>query len=172
MKLNSFKKLFINNKTKKNNVSLFGDDDLLTRKRQNQNINKDIFAISSLLPYRTYDENSNTYFNEITPATKDQKTLYTAGFILHSHGKNGFSAENIQILSNMLTNGLTPNLSIQFLNYSSPKIGGILDLWVKQKNNKNPIYPEMAKRRLEFLTKANFKSLFAEPFIIKDNHSI
>jgi hypothetical protein len=151
------------NNTAKASAGFFGDNDLLRKKAQIQFEH----SLTTLLPYSHYDEEQDLYFNEVRNAAgKDPKV--NCGFLLSSDPMVGISEEKIDILANLFTDGLPEGLIVQIINYASPRIGNLFDLWKIERTKAGGIYKELAQKRIDYFTKANWTSLFSRPFIIRD----
>ena len=108
----------------------------------NAKISPEYLSISSLLPYRIYDdqncifENANSY-----------------GFILESSLLCGCDENMINILTGMINDSVEDETSIQIMLWASPKVGANLDKWRQVRSG--TIYQELAAKRYDFLSKNN-----------------
>jgi conjugal transfer ATP-binding protein TraC len=155
-------------KTSKGNSSkasagFFGDNDLLRKKGKI----KFEHSLTTLLPYSHYDEEQDLYFNEVNAAA-DKDLKVNCGFLLSADPMVGISEEKIDILSNLFTDALPEGLIVQIINYASPRVGNLLDLWKKERTKEEGIYEELAQKRIDYFSKANWSSLFSRPFVIRD----
>ncbi|MBS0636997.1 MAG: type IV secretion system protein TraC [Verrucomicrobia bacterium] len=110
-----------------------------------------------LLPYRVYDELDKLYLNEDS-----------YGFILEASTLSGASQETVEILSGMITEGIPEGCAIQIINWASPSIKHIFDHWQEPRFATGGIYKKLAEKRIEYYQKANWESLFKNPFLIRD----
>jgi len=134
--------------------NIFGDINPIA---QNQNIDQGYSFIANLLPYRFFDEKTNLFFNE-----------NSLGFILEAIPLTGASDKIIDTITGTITDGLPAGCTIQFINFASHKTAGILRQWQEPRNRAGGIYKKLAEKRTEYFYGANFKSLFDNPFTIKD----
>jgi conjugal transfer ATP-binding protein TraC len=161
----TFERSFKNtqNNTNKASGGFFGDNDLLRKKAKIQFEH----SLTTLLPYSHYDEEQDLYFNEVH-ATADKNSKVNCGFLLSANPITGISEEKIDILANLFTDGLPEGLIVQIINYASPRVGNLLDLWKKERTKEGGIYEELAQKRVDYFTKANWNSLFSRPFVVRD----
>jgi len=115
-------------------------------------------TISSLLPYRSFDERTRLFINQDS-----------VGFALEANPLVGADDSVVSGISKMLSDGVPPGCTIQFINWASPKIGDIFDIWQKPRQTKGGIYRKLAEERIKFFRDANCKSLFdSNPFTLKN----
>jgi conjugal transfer ATP-binding protein TraC len=154
--------------TSKASDGFFGDNDLLRKKGKI----KFEHSLTTLLPYSHYDEEQDLYFNEVN-ATANKDLKVNCGFLISAEPMVGISEEKIDILSNLFTDALPEGLIVQIINYASPRVGNLLDLWKKERTKEEQtkeggIYEELAQKRIDYFSKANWSSLFSRPFVIRD----
>jgi len=117
-----------------------------------------LYTLSGLLPYRSFDDKNKIFTN--------QKSV---GFVLEANPLVGADNNVISGISKMLSDGVPPGSTIQFLNWASPKIGDIFDAWQKPRQAKGGIYKKLAEERIKFFRDANCTSLFeSSPFTLKN----
>lgn len=116
-----------------------------------------IERISKYLPYQMYDEEDGLYINDSS-----------YGFMLEVTPLCGASKETVDILTGMITDGVPEGCAIQVINWASPKTGAILSSWLEARRNAPAIYNKIASKRVEYLKDANHKSLFSNPFLVRD----
>ena len=142
-------------------TGFFGDGNFAGRIDRLESID----SIKPLLPYRYYDETSDLYYNE---AVFINKTEQSCGFIIEITPMVGCSESDIDILSNFFNDNLPEGLMLQILNYASPRTGDIFDQWKEKRDQEGGIYPELASKRVAYLNKGRWQSLFKSPFTVKD----
>ena len=112
--------------------------------------------LQGLLPYRTYDKQSQIFYNE-----------NSQGFMLEITPLQGANNKIINTLTSFFTDDIPKDCTIQVMNYSSPKIGHILQYW--QDARKGTDYEKIAKSRCDYYRQANWKSLFkGKNYLIRD----
>lgn len=105
-------------------------------------------SMSSLLPYDGYDPQTGLFHNK-----KSQ------GFVLEAYPLIGANEETENILYGILTDVLPANADLQFLLWASPKIGGILSRFEKERSGHGDVYEWLARKRTDYLRKGAYKSL-------------
>ena len=109
------------------------------------------------LPYKMYDISDGLYMNE---------GCY--GFFLEVTPLCGASEEMVNILSGMITDGVPEGTAIQVYNWASPKIADKFEKWQEPRFRKGNVYKKLAEKRGEFFEKANWESLFKNPYILRN----
>ena len=107
----------------------------------------DRYPLSSLLHYEHFNEETRIFHNK-----------KSAGFILEASLLTGANSETENILLSILTDVLPTNADIQFLLWSSNKVGLIFEDF-KDKRGTNNIYRFLAEKRVEFLSRGANESL-------------
>ncbi len=121
--------------------------------------------LSSLFSYRHYDKERGLFLNDDG-----------VGFMLYSQPASGLNPESLRTLEGVFTNSYRPGTIIQVSLLADPNVGGILDRWarVRGKDENLPnkeVFRELASRRVNFLQKAAWKSLFSNEYmLIRDYH--
>lgn len=119
---------------------------------------KDHQVMSSLYHYEAYDPDHQLFLNKSSQ-----------GFILEASPLTGASEETINILAGMITDSLPQESDLQFLLWSSSKIGAALDKFEARRSGCGEIFEWLAKKRTDFLKNGRLKSLTKhEPFIIRN----
>ena len=125
-------------------VSLFGENsnygvniDVPSRSYTNEML--ETHSIGDFLPYVSFDENNNIFFNK-----------NSHGFVIESLPLIGSSSEIENQLNALFKNTLPLGSNVQFLLIASPKIGKWLDTWQEPRLNKGGVYAEIAKKRKEY----------------------
>ena len=116
------------------------------------------YPLSSLLPYDTYDPESQLFHNK-----------KSSGFIQEVSPLTGASEQTIQILANAVTDVLPPKLDLQCLLWASDKVGDVIDAFVAERSSKGEIFAWLAKQREKFLKAGTLDSLASDgAFILRD----
>jgi conjugal transfer ATP-binding protein TraC len=117
--------------------------------------------IASLLPYQWFDEKSQIFVNQ-----------NSIGFILEGNPIVGANDGVIESLSSIFTDGILEGCSIQFINWSSPKIGDFFDAWQKHRDEQGGVYKKLAEERIKYFSKANHQSIFDSSFYTLKNFKL
>ena len=118
----------------------------------------DIGMISQVLPYLTYDSQSKFYYNE-----------HSIAFLLEINPLLGCDDSMVSILTNMICDGLPEGATVQFINFARYNVDQQIQTWQKNRFETGGIYKKIAERRIKYLAKANFSSLFKTvPFVVRD----
>lgn len=119
------------------------------------------YPLSSILPYESYDESSQIYFNRDS-----------VGFVLEAMPATSLSLQDLKILNGIFSQNHKSGTCIQVSMISDTNFGPQLDAWKKLKGGSTQntdFFEFMAKNRVHHLKKAKWNSLFNDqPFIIKD----
>lgn len=108
----------------------------------------DQHSLGEILPYRLYDENYEIYINE-----------GNQGLVFEATPLVGATEQTISLLTNIIEHLLPENSSIQFLLYASPKISNYLKAWADHRAERGEIFSQLAKERIDFLSKGARGSL-------------
>lgn len=92
--------------------------------------------IASLLHYESYDEINGLYYNQ-----------GTIGFVLEVSPLIGATQETINILNNLIAQGIPAKAISQWLLWASPRIGQFLDNWANHRGQRGGYYEQIAKAR-------------------------
>ena len=115
-------------------------------------------SIASLLPYRLYDEINDVYVND-----------NSYGFIIELCPLVGGDEQTVNLLTQLITDGLPENCFLSFFNWASPNIESTLELWSKPREKVGDLYKKQALERKKFLMEGVKKSLFEDkPFTLKN----
>ncbi len=109
------------------------------------------------LPYNMYDVGDALYLNE-----------GSYGFFLEVTPLCGASEEMVNILSSMITDGVPEGTAIQVYNWASPKVAQKFNSWQEPRLEKQGVYKKLAEKRGEYFAKANWDSLFKNPYVIRN----
>ncbi len=110
------------------------------------------------LPYLGWDSVNQLYQNEST-----------CGLILEVTPLGSLNESRHEILSQIFSDGLPDNVFVQILNWSSPKIGHILDTWCSARAAGGGIFEELAAHRREHLKRGVWSTLCkSEPMFVRD----
>ena len=114
--------------------------------------------IADLLPYRSFDESRQIFIND-----------NSVGFVLEAIPLIGATDNVIDTLSGMFSDALPEGCTIQFINFASPKVGPLFDLWKAPRVIKGGIYKTLAEKRITYFKTANHKSIFnSSSFTLKN----
>jgi conjugal transfer ATP-binding protein TraC len=98
------------------------------------------YPLSSLMPYESYDPETNLFINK-----------GSVGFMLEATPLTGASEETVNILSSILTDVLPDNSDLQFLFWASNKIGAVFDQFKEKRSERGEIFSWLADKRIDFL---------------------
>ncbi len=104
--------------------------------------------LSTLLPYRSYDESTATFINSDSH-----------GFIVECSPLLGGSQEIVAILEGHLNEGFEKGTTVQFLHWASPRIGHQLAHWAATRSRQGGVFQTLAQRRVEHLAKGAHHTL-------------
>lgn len=104
-------------------------------------------SLLDFLCYRKYDPKTSIFEN--------QKTL---GFVLRVGHFSGIDEAAKTAIRSLITNDLPVDVTLQVINYASPKIGNLLDYWDK-KQKSNSIFHKISNGRYEFFKNANWQNV-------------
>jgi conjugal transfer ATP-binding protein TraC len=108
------------------------------------------------LPYRWYDTESELFISD--------KHI---GFVLETAPLVGNSESMQKELSNIFTQILPEESSIQTMIYADKNIGGILDDYVSARENSSEVMQTLATGRVKYLSQLAIKSHLA-PYVLRD----
>lgn len=124
----------------------------------NTNLLLESHPIASLLPYETFDKESQLYFNK-----------GSTGFVLQASPLTGANEETIRLLTSLITESLPETCALQCLTWASPHIDTQLEHWQAQRQNDSSIHQTLAKRRMVFVQRGRFNSLTkSTQFLVRD----
>lgn len=146
-KLNFFINNIFNQKTIKKEQNLKNENDFLG-----------YHTISSLLPYRLYDDKNDIYINE-----------NSISFIIEIFPIVGGDIQTSNLLTQLITDGLPEDCYITFFNWASPNVKNFLNRWFVPREKVGDLYKKQAQERTKFFMNGIKKSLFDDkPFTIKN----
>jgi conjugal transfer ATP-binding protein TraC len=116
----------------------------------------ELYHLSDFLPYQWYDTESGLFISE--------KHL---GFILETAPLVGNSEIMQKELSNIFTQILPEESSIQTMIYADKNIGGILQQYVETRDNSSEVIQALAVRRAKYLSRLAIKSHLT-PYVLRD----
>ncbi len=128
----------------------------LTPKERSLRDLEEIYHLSDFLPYKWYDDETGLFISE--------KQI---GFVLETMPLVGNSENMQKELSNIFTQILPEESSIQTILYADKNIGGILNEYVKTRDQAIPVMQTLAKRRAKHLSKLAIKS-HLHPYVLRD----
>lgn len=116
----------------------------------------EVHHLSDFLPYEWYDPETGLFISE-----------KSVGFILETAPLVGNNENMQKELSNIFTQILPEDSSLQSLIYADKNIGDILEHYVKIREHSSEVVQALAYKRAEYLSKLAIKShLF--PYILRD----
>lgn len=116
----------------------------------------EIHHLSNFLPYEWYDPETGLFISK-----------KSVGFILETAPLVGNNENMQKELSNIFTQILPEDSSLQSLIYADKNIGDILDMYTKIRENSPEVTQVLAYKRVEYLSKLAIKShLF--PYVLRD----
>ena len=110
------------------------------------------------LPYLGWDSVNQLYQNEDT-----------CGLILEVTPLGHLDEGRHEVLSQIFSDSLPEGVHVQVINWSSPKIGHILDRWCANRSAGGGIFEELSRHRREHLKSGVWSSLCkSEPMFVRD----
>jgi conjugal transfer ATP-binding protein TraC len=103
------------------------------------------FPLSSLLPYRSYDEAKGLFYNE-----------NSTGFVFETSSMVGCDEERQREISGLFQTMLPEGSFIQFTLWADPRIGGVLKYWEAARLRQGGVLAKLASRRVEHLSQMVF----------------
>ncbi|MFN7097383.1 MAG: type IV secretion system protein TraC, partial [Gammaproteobacteria bacterium] len=104
--------------------------------------------LASLLPYESFDEVNEIYYNE-----------NNIGIVLEIAPLIGANEETVKLLNSIITDSLPEGAISQWLLWASPKIAAGLETWVTHRSQRGGWFEKMAGERCEHLMQGTYKSL-------------
>jgi conjugal transfer ATP-binding protein TraC len=98
------------------------------------------FPLSSLLPYRSFDQAKGLFYNESS-----------TGFVFETYPLVGCSEEMQREISGLFQTMLPEGSFIQFTLWADPRIGGVLNYWEAARLKQGGVFAKLASRRVEHL---------------------
>jgi conjugal transfer ATP-binding protein TraC len=133
----------------------FGGENLSQKKLGQK---PEFHLIADLLPYRFFDEAKQIFLND-----------NSVGFILEAAPLIGANDDVIDTLSGMFSDAIPEGCTIQFINFASPKVGSIFDVWKESRYVQGGIYKKLAEKRIAYFKTANHQSIFdSSPLTLKN----
>ena len=116
-------------------------------------------ALSSLLPWRAFDESSELYVN-----------AGSCGFVIELPPFAGIDAETLGALSGTLADAAPERCTVQVIHWASPRFGAALDAWAAPRAHAGAVQAAMARGRTGLLRGAGWRALHAggPPFTLSD----
>ncbi len=114
--------------------------------------------LSSLLPYETYDPDSQIFINK-----------RSCGWMLEVAPLTGATPQTVEILGSLLTDVLPVNADCQCLLWASDKIGSAIDQFAAERSQAGETFAWLAQKRAEFLKQGTLNSLtHSGSYILRD----
>jgi conjugal transfer ATP-binding protein TraC len=98
------------------------------------------YALSSLLPYRSYDPAKQIFMNE-----------NSVGFVFETYPMVGCTEEMQREISGLFQHTLPERSNIQFILWADPKVGSVLEYWKQIRDAQGGIFKKLAERRVDHL---------------------
>ena len=114
------------------------------------------YHLSNFLPYQWFDPESELFISD--------KHI---GFILETSPLVGNSESMQKELSNIFTQILPEESSVQTMIYADKNVGGILDEYIEIRNNSSSVIQTLAERRAKYLSQLAIKSHLT-PYVLRD----
>lgn len=114
------------------------------------------YKLSDLLPYESYDEDTQLYWN-----------AETIGILLIGSPTTGLDPASLNVLGGVFGQGLDVGTTVQFTLVASPDVDPILNHWKNQRSGS--IHAFLTEKRVNYLRKGAWKSLFKDqPQMVRD----
>ncbi len=118
-------------------------------------------TVSSLLPYRVYDDQKDVYIND-----------NSYSFIIELLPIVGGDEQTSKLLTQLITDGLPEECYVSFFTWASPNVEPFLDRWANPRKDVGNLYAKQAFERKKYLMNGVRKSLFVDkPFTLKNFRS-
>ncbi|MBR9871458.1 MAG: type IV secretion system protein TraC [Gammaproteobacteria bacterium] len=116
------------------------------------------YPLANILPYRSFDAVSDVFEN---------KNSY--GFVLEASTLVGANEDTVNVLNGLFSDGLPQNATVNIINWTSTKVGPILDTWAAIRTKRGGIYPKLAMHRVDHLTSGVYDTLIpGSPYTVKN----
>lgn len=123
--------------------------------RRRHSVDADLIA--EILPYRVYDRRRKLFFNRDS-----------TGFIVEFSTFLGADEKVVSILTEFLSEAVPEGTHFQIINWASPRVGHILDRWLKPRCDAGGIYADLARHRVDHLRRGAWSSLSRHaPFFLR-----
>jgi len=129
---------------------------VLTPKERSLSEIEKVYHLSDFLPYKWYDDETGLFISE-----------KQVGFVLDIMPLVGNSENMQKELSNIFTQILPEESSIQTILYADKNIGGILDEYIHTRDNSIPVMQTLARRRAQHLSQLAMKS-HLYPYVLRN----
>lgn len=134
---------------------LLGDADLIDPPARRLEV--DLIA-NEIFPYRTFDAETGLYLNR-----------RSVGFIIEATPLLGADDRIVDILADLFRDGIEDHTHIQVISWASPRIGHIIDGWLRARDGAGGVYESLARHRADHLEGAAWRSLSAHaPFLLRN----
>jgi conjugal transfer ATP-binding protein TraC len=107
-----------------------------------------IYPLAELLPYESYDADSELYYNR-----------QSVGFILETQPLLGANEETITLLNSLIADSLPVGAVFQVLLWASPHIHSRLDEWSALREHQGETIQTLAKWRSNYLSQGRLRAL-------------
>ena len=116
-------------------------------------------ALHALLPWRAFDESSETYVNAAS-----------AGFVIELPPFAGIDAETLGALAGTLADAAPERCTIQVIHWASPRFGAASRAWAEPRAEAGGALARMGTRRRDLLSSGGWRRLHGggPPFTLSD----
>ena len=116
-------------------------------------------ALHALLPWRAWDESSETYVN-----------ASSAGFVIELPPFAGIDTETLGALAGTLADAAPERCTIQVIHWASPRFGAASRAWAEPRSDAGGALARMGKGRRDLLTSGGWRRLHGggPPFTLSD----
>ena len=134
-------------------AALTGEGSLYDSVRRETSLDR----LSEMLPYRLHDDEAGLYLN-----------ANSCGWILEIVPFLGADDTVVNVLAEMLSDGVPDGAHLQILNWASPRVGPVLDTWATARGGEAGVFKKLALHRVDHIRKGAFESLSREaPFLAR-----
>lgn len=112
--------------------------------------------LTSLLPYATYDDEKDLYYNEDS-----------IGFVIETEPLTGASSETQTHIQNFFNTVMPTESALQIMLYADPRIGDFMDNYKSKRKEASPILREMVDKRSQFYESLCYESHMS-PFTVRN----
>ena len=91
------------------------------------------------------------------------------GSIIKTSHLSGLDLGSYQLLRSLIVNDMPSECYCEVINYASPKIGYLVDIWHKARET-DGIYPKLAEMRADYVKSGSWKNILGErgDFVFRD----
>lgn len=121
------------------------------------------YRMSSILPYESYDPDTQLFFNHDT-----------VGFVIEGVPATGLDTESLTVLTSIFNARADAGTNIQVHLYADPNYELQLDAWKAKKRHcsdpaRQQIFDLLSKNRVDYLKTGKWRQMFSDqPFLVRD----